>query len=74
MNLINTTAGAVNWGVDTSNAAPDGRSSIRLTSKKSYDSGLVVIDVNHMPTGCGTWPAFWMVGPDWPNKYARYRA
>eukprot|EP01087_Luapelamoeba_hula_P008042 TRINITY_DN2000_c0_g3_i2.p1 TRINITY_DN2000_c0_g3~~TRINITY_DN2000_c0_g3_i2.p1 ORF type:complete len:212 (-),score=38.60 TRINITY_DN2000_c0_g3_i2:70-705(-) len=21
-----------------------------------------------MPEGCGTWPAFWMVGPDWPNK------
>ena len=20
-----------------------------------------------MPTGCGTWPAFWMVGPNWPN-------
>lgn len=20
-----------------------------------------------MPTGCGTWPAFWMVGPDWPT-------
>src|SRR5690348_578727 len=20
-----------------------------------------------MPEGCGTWPAFWMVGPNWPN-------
>jgi LysM repeat protein len=20
-----------------------------------------------MPVGCGTWPAFWMFGPDWPN-------
>lgn len=25
------------------------------------------MDVAHMPTGCGTWPAFWMVGPDWPT-------
>lgn len=21
-----------------------------------------------MPVGCGTWPAFWSNGPDWPNK------
>lgn len=21
-----------------------------------------------MPTGCGTWPAFWMCGADWPNN------
>ncbi len=20
-----------------------------------------------MPFGCGTWPALWMLGPDWPN-------
>jgi len=20
-----------------------------------------------MPEGCGTWPAFWMCGPNWPN-------
>lgn len=21
-----------------------------------------------MPTGCSTWPAFWMCGDDWPNN------
>jgi len=21
-----------------------------------------------MPTGCGTWPAYWMFGPNWPNS------
>jgi hypothetical protein len=21
-----------------------------------------------MPSGCGTWPAFWLLGPDWPNS------
>ena len=70
-----------------------GRKSIRLTSKKAFDSGLVIIDLSHMPgssqhmrfvhygpirvrsylllryiaAGCGTWPAFWMVGPQWPS-------
>ena len=68
--LIHTnasTTGAVQWGVDSTNQTPNGRPSIRLESKKKYDTGLVVIDVAHMPFGCGTWPAFWMVGPDWPH-------
>jgi hypothetical protein len=68
MGLMNTTAGVVQWGVDTTNPTPEGRPSIRLTSKKIYEHGLVVLDVAHMPTGCGTWPAFWMVGPEWPNN------
>jgi len=21
-----------------------------------------------MPQGCGTWPAYWLVGPNWPNS------
>lgn len=21
-----------------------------------------------MPFGCGTWPAFWLLGPDWPRN------
>ncbi|KAF2467436.1 uncharacterized protein BDR25DRAFT_335881 [Lindgomyces ingoldianus] len=67
--LINATnSGAVSWGVDSTNKTPNGRPSIRLTSKKTYNSGLVVLDVAHMPTGCGTWPAFWMVGPSWPTN------
>jgi hypothetical protein len=24
------------------------------------------MDSVHMPTGCGTWPAFWTNGPNWP--------
>ncbi|KAI8940333.1 hypothetical protein NX059_004026 [Plenodomus lindquistii] len=67
--LINTTSNSVvQWGVDFENKTPEGRPSVRITSKKSYDSGLIVLDVAHMPFGCGTWPAFWTVGPDWPRN------
>jgi hypothetical protein len=54
--LINSTG--VSWGVDMTNKTPNGRPSIRMESKKSYDSGLIVLDVAHMPFGCGTWPAY----------------
>jgi hypothetical protein len=40
----------------------DGRNAIRLASKKVWrEGGLFSIDFSHMPSGCGTWPAFWMV-------------
>ena len=56
-------------GVDSTNVATgSGHNSVRITSKKSYNHGLVILDLAHMPGGvCGTWPAFWMVGPNWPN-------
>lgn len=56
-------------GVDHTNITPNGRPSIRLTSKEAYNSGsLVILDLAHMPgNACGAWPAYWMVGPDWPN-------
>ncbi|KDN53615.1 glycoside hydrolase family 16 protein [Tilletiaria anomala UBC 951] len=44
-----------------------GRPSVRIHSKKTYDEGLVILDVNAMPFGCSIWPAFWGNGPDWPN-------
>jgi hypothetical protein len=57
-------------GVDHLNVATGlGRSSVRVTSVKSYNHGLIILDLAHMPGGvCGTWPAFWMVGPNWPNN------
>jgi beta-glucanase (GH16 family) len=54
-------------GVDYTTITPN-RPSVRLTSKQSYNHALVLIDVQHMPTGCGVWPALWMVGPNWPNS------
>jgi len=44
-----------------------GRQSVRITSNKTWNKGLFIIDLQHMPTGCATWPAFWLVGPNWPN-------
>ncbi|CAG5172959.1 uncharacterized protein ALTATR162_LOCUS7556 [Alternaria atra] len=67
-NLINSSTSAISWGVDTQNQTPEGRPSIRIESKKTYDSGLIVVDVAHMPFGCGTWPAFWTTGPNWPKN------
>ena len=67
--LISTTSNGIYMGVDHTNMAPNGRASVRLTSNKAYNAGsLVILDLQHMPGGiCGTWPAFWTVGPNWPN-------
>ena len=43
------------------------RDSIRLEGKRRFERGLFVLDVRHMPDGCGVWPAFWMTDEDaWP--------
>jgi len=46
-----------------------GRDSIRISSKRAFDESVIIIDLEHMPHGCGTWPAFWTLsqkGP-WPT-------
>ena len=43
------------------NTAPthDGpRHSVRLEGLKRFNRGLFIIDLRHMPAGCGSWPAF----------------
>lgn len=66
--LITSSTGNAQMRVSTESYTPLGRPSIRITSKQAYERGLVILDLEHMPGGiCGTWPAFWMVGPDWPN-------
>ncbi|KAG8722106.1 hypothetical protein FRC09_006809 [Ceratobasidium sp. 395] len=46
-----------------------GRESIRLQSKKQWTNGLFVLNLNHMPVGCGTWPAYWMTQHEgWPKN------
>ncbi|KAI0779399.1 concanavalin A-like lectin/glucanase domain-containing protein [Fomes fomentarius] len=57
---------------DAENVIPPsarGRSSVRINSTKAYDESIIVLDLQHMPEGCGTWPAFWSLsqkGP-WPQ-------
>ncbi len=67
--LISSSPNNIRMGVNSQDITPNGRQSVRITSTKSYQSGLVILDLDHMPGGiCGTWPAFWMVGPDWPSQ------
>ncbi|PSK42584.1 UPF0648 protein [Elsinoe australis] len=54
-------------GVDSTNPYPasgPGRQSIRLHGKDAFTHGLVTVDIYHAPTGCGLWPAIWMVDPN----------
>ncbi|KXS99181.1 hypothetical protein AC578_3032 [Pseudocercospora eumusae] len=56
--------------VDTSETdASTGRYSVRITSKKQYDSGLFIFDIVRTPYGCSTWPALWLSDPNnWPEN------
>ncbi|KDQ21503.1 glycoside hydrolase family 16 protein [Botryobasidium botryosum FD-172 SS1] len=46
-----------------------GRDSVRIHSHSSYQNVVLVLDIEHMPVGCGTWPAFWTLSTDgtWPT-------
>lgn len=62
-----TTDGAVYLGSIVGQGSP--AKSIRLQAKLTFSAGvLFVIDIEHMPTGYGTWPAWWSMGPDWPTE------
>ncbi|KAL4807938.1 concanavalin A-like lectin/glucanase domain-containing protein [Aspergillus unguis] len=66
-----TDSGSLYMGVDYETvltADGPGRDSVRIESNEYYDQGLYVLDIAHMPGSiCGTWPAFWAVGPNWPD-------
>ncbi|KAL8980072.1 MAG: hypothetical protein Q9177_005978 [Variospora cf. flavescens] len=60
---------AVYMGVDHKTKDPAGRASVRISSKKSYNHGLFLFDIEHNPGSiCGTWPAFWLLSDSgkWP--------
>ncbi|GIK03045.1 hypothetical protein Aspvir_007111 [Aspergillus viridinutans] len=68
LSLIESTNSSVSIRVDnTTSYAPRGRKSVRLESKKGYDTGLFIFDIIHTPYGCGTWPALWLADTyNWP--------
>ncbi|KZT22104.1 glycoside hydrolase family 16 protein [Neolentinus lepideus HHB14362 ss-1] len=63
-----SSSGTALMKVDTTNnlSSTTNRASVRITTQASWTLGLVIMDAIHMPTGCGTWPAFWSNGPNWP--------
>ncbi|KAJ3513119.1 hypothetical protein NLJ89_g3130 [Agrocybe chaxingu] len=62
---VNSAGNAIMRVETTPNVAAN-RKSIRITTQRLFNGGLVIMDSIHMPTGCGTWPAFWTNGPNWP--------
>ncbi|KZV72541.1 glycoside hydrolase family 16 protein [Peniophora sp. CONT] len=66
-NLIGSLSnGTAIMSVETTTPVAWTRKSVRIQSNMVFTGGLVLMDAVHMPTGCGTWPAFWSYGPDWP--------
>ena len=70
LNLTSATANSVVVKADASNPnAIQGRQSVRLHGKKTYNSGLFIFDILHSPVACGAWPALWLTDPDnWPTN------
>ncbi|KAK0202598.1 concanavalin A-like lectin/glucanase domain-containing protein [Desarmillaria ectypa] len=62
--------GTVTLAVDDTMTLGDGeyRDSVRISSVKTYNSGLFVASFSAMPYGCSVWPAWWTVGDNWPHQ------
>ncbi|KAJ3316081.1 hypothetical protein HDV04_000290 [Boothiomyces sp. JEL0838] len=52
--------------VQLSSIAGSPPKSIRIFSNQTFTGGLFLFDILHMPSGPGSWPAIWLVGPNWP--------
>ncbi|KZP10214.1 glycoside hydrolase family 16 protein [Athelia psychrophila] len=68
--LVSSTSSSFRMGADHTSvlsASGAGRKSVRIQSNDEYNTHVAVFNVNHMPEGCGTWPALWEVGGDWPS-------
>jgi hypothetical protein len=59
--LVKVVNNQVYLGADfskTLSTSAQGRDSVRLESKESFNNGLLIADIAHMPGNqCGTWPA-----------------
>lgn len=70
LNLTHATDESIVLKVDTSNTfAASGRQSVRIESKRQYDTGLFIFDILHTPYACGLWPALWLTDSNnWPDN------
>ncbi|KAJ7058189.1 glycoside hydrolase family 16 protein [Mycena amicta] len=51
-----------------SDSSATGRNSVRIRTNAAYTTHAAVFDIQHMPEGCGTWPALWETDEaDWPR-------
>ncbi|KAG2121768.1 glycoside hydrolase family 16 protein [Suillus clintonianus] len=50
----------------TLSSSGSGRKSFRIQSNSQYKTHVAIFDIEHMPQGCGTWPA--ILGANWPNE------
>lgn len=70
LGLIQSSSNYFKMKVDdtTAVASGRGRSAVRIVSKDEYADGVYVLDLDHMPVGCGTWPAWWTTTlNNWPK-------
>ncbi|KAJ7113814.1 hypothetical protein C8R44DRAFT_740702 [Mycena epipterygia] len=50
---------------DTPSASPR-KSAHSKTTFNAKNNNLFIFDIAHIPAVCGTWPAVWLTGTDWP--------
>jgi len=68
--LAYTSGNQVILAVDTTEDVAE-RNSLRMVSKTTFnakDMNLFVFDIAAMPAVCGTWPAVWFTGANWPYQ------
>lgn len=63
---VNSDGDVLMWVDTTENV--NLRNSMKLSSSETFNVGtMMIFDIVHMPTGCGTWPALWLLGGGtWP--------
>lgn len=44
------------------------RKAIRLNTNNTFNGGLFIIDLEHIPQGAGVWPSIWLTGDKWPEQ------
>ncbi|KAE9391303.1 hypothetical protein BT96DRAFT_945478 [Gymnopus androsaceus JB14] len=63
---VNSDGDVLMWVDTTENV--NLQNSMKLSSSETFNVGtMMIFDIVHMPTGCGTWPALWLLGGGtWP--------